>query len=450
MYAAEREIAASLHRLLASPCDKLAAITDSLKGDQPRAVEIACRYRVSILYGRPGTGKTTTSNKIIRSFDKAGLKGLVVSPTAKAAKRASEVISAYDPQQEEMTSVPECMTVHRALKYNTYTHKFDHSPENPLDVDYVVGDEWSMADVPLAADFFSAIDPARTRVVILGDPYQLPSVGPGNVLHDMINSRVIPKVELTTIYRTGANSGIAFNAGRILEGEMPIKDHPESGEAFGDFFFVHRDTPEQTAEFILDSVCNKIPKQRGFNAVTDIQVLSPGKKSDVGTVALNKRLRESLNPGKDAYKGMRLNDKVINRKNLMALGIVNGDVGKVVEVGRNGITVDFGPGAGNDGSGVVEFSDEKQNLDGSSLYHAYCFTVHSSQGSEFPAVIIPCHKAHYKLLFRNLIYTGVTRAKKLSCIVGDINALRHAIETSVTDKRITGLQEWLRLNPPSL
>jgi exodeoxyribonuclease V alpha subunit len=446
MYAAEREIAAHLHRLLANPCDKLTGVTDTLKGDQPRAVEMACRYRASVLYGRPGTGKTTTVASVIQSYDKAGLKGLVLSPTAKAAKRAAEVIRAIE---DKLSNVPECMTIHRGLEFNPRLNKFMRNAEDPLDVDYVVGEEWSMADVPIAAEFLGAIDPLRTRLLFLGDPYQLPSVGPGNVLHDMINSRVIPRVELKTIYRTGANSGIAYNAGRILEGEMPIKDNPETGEQFSDFYFVHREKPEQTAEFILESVRDKIPRQRGFDPITDIQVLSPGKKSEVGTTALNKRLRDVLNPGKDVYKGFRLGDKVINRKNNMALGVVNGDVGKVVEIGRSGVTVDFGPGAGNDGSGVVEFSEDKE-WSGDSLFHAYCFTIHSSQGSEFPAVIIPCHKSHYKLLFRNLIYTGMTRAKKLSCIVGDINALRHAIETSVTDKRITGLQEWLKLNPPTL
>lgn len=448
-YAAEREIAICLQRLLASSCDKIDGITDGLKGEQPRAVEMACRFRASILCGLPGTGKTTTSNKIIRSFDKQGMRGIVVSPTAKAAKRASEVINAYDPNQEALSSVPECSTIHRALEWNHFESRFEIDAENPLDVDYVVADEWPMADVYLAANLLGAIDPTRTRIVFLGDPNQLPSIGPGNVMLDMINSRVIPKVELTTIYRTGANSGIAYNASRILGGEMPIKTHPETGEAFGDFYFVHRDQPADSAKFILDSVVEKIPKQRGVDPITDIQVLSPGKKSEVGTKELNKLLRQALNPGKDQYGGFRMNDKLINRKNIPSLGVVNGDVGKVVEIGRSGITIDFGPGAGSDGSGVVEFS-EGNSIGTGSLFHAYCFTIHSSQGSEFPVVIMPCHKAHYKLLFRNLVYTGVTRAKKLACIVGDINALRHAIETSVTDRRITGLQEYLRLDAPTI
>lgn len=443
MYAAEREVAAYIHRLLASPCDPITPYLEGLKGLQPEAVKMACTHRVSILYGRPGTGKTTTSNCVVRSFDKANLRVLVVSPTAKAAKRASEVIATAS-LKEPLLSEVECMTVHRALKYNNFTLKFDHGPDEPLDYDLVIMDEASMADCQLAADFLAAIDPTRTRVLFLGDPYQLPSVGPGNILHDLINSRVIPRVELIEVYRTGANSGIAINAGLILNGEMPSKVHPETGEAFNDFFFVHRETPEQTADFILESVAKKIPAQRGVDPISDIQVLSPGKNSPVGTKELNKRLRESLNKGTDVYKGFRLNDKLINRKNIKQLGVVNGDVGKVVEISSKGLTVDFGPGGGTDGGGFVEYKADSEHS-GDSLFHAYCFTIHSSQGSEFPVVLIPCHKSHYKLLFRNLIYTGLTRAKILSCIVGDINALRHAIETSVTDKRLTGLQEWLRI-----
>lgn len=448
MLAAEREIAARLRNLVKSGCDKIEAYTEGLKGEQPKAVETACQHRVSVLFGPPGTGKTTTSNAIIRSFDRAGLKGMIVSPTAKAAKRASEVIN--DPSKPPLQTELPCLTVHRALEYSQFEEGFARNQENPLDVDYIGMDETSMADTPIFCDFLRAIDPSRTRLFCLGDPYQLPSIGPGNVLHDLINSRVIPSTQLTQVFRTGANSGIAYNAGLILNGEMPAKIDPRTNEAFNDFFFVHRPTPEQTADFILESVTKKIPAQRGVDSVTEIQVLSPGKKSEVGTTALNKRLREALNPGKEIYRGYRLNDKVINRKNIRQVGVVNGDVGKIIEISDKGLTVDFGVGAGLAGDGIVDYRADNEYANGDSLHHAYCFTIHSSQGSEFPVVIMPCHNSHYKLLFRNLIYTGITRAKKLACIVGDVNALRHAIETSVTDKRMTGLQEWLRQELPLL
>lgn len=337
----------------------------------------------------------------------------------------------------------ECMTIHRGLEYNRQTGGFDRGPDNPLDCDYLWLDEGSMADCEITADLLSAVDPTRTRVLISGDPYQLPSVGPGNVLNDLIHSRVVPSTELTTIHRTDEHSGIAFNAARILEGQMPCVEHPETGVKFKDFFYVPRKTAAESLQFILDSVCDKLPAQRHFDPVIDIQVISPGKKSEIGVTELNKQLRNRLNPGKEIYSGFRLNDKVINRQNIWQLGIVNGDVGRVIESAQRGMKVDFGIGTGLDGSGIVEFSEDREYA-GGSLHLAYCMTIHASQGSEFKAVIMPCHMAHYKLLFRNLIYTGLTRARKLSCVVGDIKALQHAIETSVTDKRQTGLQQWLR------
>lgn len=449
MLAAEHEIAAYVHRLLEAGCEKVPPILDGLKGEQQTAVVMACQYPISIVYGRPGTGKTTTSNMIVRSFDKERMMGLGVAPSGKAAKRMLEVMNG--PDLEAMNFPVECMTIHRALEYNGGTGKFDRGPDNPLEYDYVWMDEFPMADCQIMADFLAAIDPTRTRVFFSGDPYQLPSVGPGNIGRDFIYSRVIPSVELVTIHRTGENSGIAYNAARILNGEMPIRSHPELGFEFKDFYFVPRKTVEESQKFLLDSVCQNLPRVRHFDPVTDIQVLSPGKKSLVGVQELNKQLRNKLNPGKEVYGNFRLNDKVINRKNIRALGIVNGDTGKVMEIAKSGMTVDFGEGAGLDGSGIVEFDIEKNEFgNGSTLHLAYALTVHASQGSEYKAVVLPIHNAHYKLLFRNLIYTGETRARRLSCLVGDITALQHAIETCVTDKRVTGLQQWLKQNAPTL
>jgi len=447
MLAAEKEIAAYIHRLLTTGCQKVESYLDGLRAEQPKAVMMACRYPISILFGKPGTGKTTTSNNIVRSFDKAGMTGIGIAPSAKAAKRMLEVVN--NPDLDPMNNELECMTIHRALEYNVQTGGFDRGPDNPLDYDYVWLDEGSMADCEIFADLLSTIDPTRTRIFISGDPYQLPSVGPGNVLNDLIYSRVVPVTELMTIHRTDENSGIAFNAARILNGEMPTVQHPDTGVKFKDFYFVPRKTAADSLKFILDSVCEQLPQKRHFDPILDIQVLSPGKKSEIGVTELNKQIRNRLNPGKEIYEGFRLNDKVINRQNIRQLGIVNGDVGRVLEAAKRGMTVDFGPGAGLDGNGIVEFSEDKEYA-GGSLHLAYCFTIHASQGSEFKAVLMPCHMAHYKLLFRNLIYTGATRARKLSCIIGDIKALQHAVETSVTDKRQTGLQQWLRTDAPSL
>ena len=452
MLAAEHEIAAQIKRLIKHSCQRIEPILDGLDQDnQSRAVKMACQSPVSVICGRPGTGKTTTTEKVIRSWDRAGMRGLVMAPAAKAAKRSSEVVNyrGAAPLKNEL----EFSTVHRGLDFSPRHGGFSFCYDNPLDLDYVVLDEGSMLDLEIGAALFTAIDPTKTRILIVGDPHQLPSVGPGNVLNDLILSGVVPCIELKKVYRTGENSGIAKNAGRILDGLMPeTKD--ENGVVYKDFYFVPRDDPKKTRQFILESVSKRIPAQRGVDAIMDIQVLAPGKKGECGTKELNNALRELLNPpnasnpsvAKEGWGGFRKNDKIIIRKNNRQFGVVNGDVGKVIDIGRKGLTVDLGPGAGVDGNGVVELSQEGQSdkMVLESIFLAYCYTVHSSQGSEYPVVLLPVHMMHYKNLFRNLIYTGVTRAKSLSCLVGDIKALRHAIETSVTDKRITGLQRWLR------
>lgn len=452
MLAAEHEIAAQVRRMMKNQCQIVTPILDGLdQGNQSRAVQLACTCPVSYISGRPGTGKTTTTEKVIRSYDAAGMRGMVMAPAAKAAKRSAEVVNYQG--ATPLRNALEFNTVHKGLEFSPRCGGFSRCYDNPLDLDYVVLDEGSMLDLEVGAGLFTALDPSKTRIVIVGDPYQLPSVAPGNVMNDMILSGIIPGVELKTVYRTGENSGIAKNAARILEGLMP-EPADEQGVKYKDFYFVPRDDPKKTVDFILDSVCVRIPAQRGVDATMDIQVLSPGKKGICGTKALNDALREILNPPngtspsvtKGGIGGFRKNDKIIIRKNNRQFGVVNGDVGKVIESGAKGLTIDMGLGAGVDGSGVIELTGDdsvsRQVLE--SIFLAYCYTVHSSQGSEYKVVLMPLHMMHYTLMFRNLLYTGVTRAKNLSCVVGDIKALRHAVETSVTDKRITGLQNWLR------
>lgn len=444
MYAAEREIAAYLQRLLKAGCQHIEPVTDGLSDEQPLAVVTACKSPVSLLYGSPGTGKTTTSSMVLRSFDKANMRSLIVAPTGAAAKRSDKVVNS--PDLASLKFPVESKTIHRALEYNPSSGEFEIGPDNPFDYDAIFMDETSMTDCPLMAQFLAGVDHKRTRLVFCGDPYQLPSVGPGNVMNDLIYSDVFPKTELIKIHRQGEKSGIAHNAARILRGEMITKSDP-SGVLFEDFYFVSKKTTEESLQFILDSVSKTLPAKRGYDSIMDIQVLSPGKKSEVGVREINNRLREILNPphkDKPEYEGLRLGDKVINRKNIKQLNVVNGDVGRVVEVKGKGCTVDFGTGSGPAGDGFVDFSEDQEHA-GGSLQLAYCLTIHSSQGSEYKAVLIPCHQAHYKLLFRNLIYTGITRGKALACVVGDIGALTHAIETSVTDQRQTGLKHWLRM-----
>jgi exodeoxyribonuclease V alpha subunit len=439
-FVAEQELAARTIRLLKRSVDKITPITDDLKGDQPKAVEMTCTSGISLLSGYPGTGKTTTMRRSIQSFDAAGMKGLILCPTGKASKRADEVLSTGNC---EFKNRPKCLTIHRGLEFSPQEGGFKRNPKNYLDVDYVWMDEGSMAGLSIANSLLAAIDPERTRLVISGDPFQLPSVDPGNVMHDLIMSQVIPGVELRTIFRTGPNSGIAYNAARLLQGELPSHTHHDTGDKFQDFFFTPSNDVEQTKAKIVDYIVNKIPSKMGLDPLKDIQALSPGKKSAVGTVDLNNALRDALNPpkkGQRTYRGFRVGDRVINRRNIFNLGIVNGDVGMVKDVTTSGMLVDFGPGAGADGKGMVEIGGEN----GDDIYLSFCFTIHSSQGSEFPCVVMPIHKSHYQLLFRNLVYTGWTRARRYCFTLGDPEALSLAINNPVTEKRVTGLQALLR------
>lgn len=430
MLAAEHEIAALLARLMRKGCDRIEPDTEGLLYQQPEAVKKACTKPVSILRGQPGTGKTTTLRRVVSSFDKAGMKGVVLCPTGKARKRADEVINGPD---ENYRNAPVCSTIHRGLEYSMKAGGFQRNYENPLDVDYVVADEFPMSGCLLSRSLFMSIKPGKTRLVLCGDDNQLPSVEPGNVMHDMIKSEVFPDTNLTNILRQGKDSGIAYNSSLMLRGLRPIKEDPKTGERFRDFFFVPRESHGKSVSTFLDYVCDKIPEKYGYDPINDIQVLSPGKKSDVGTKNLNDLLRDRLNPGGNpGFMGFKVKDKVINRVNNLGLGIVNGDVGFVKEVGKKGMIVDFGVGDTQITAG-----------DKVSLHLAYCFTVHSSQGSEFPVVLTACHKTHYQLLFRNLIYTAVTRARNLSMVIGEPKAFLGAIERTVVDKRQTGLARLL-------
>lgn len=435
-YAAEAEAAMYLKRLKKRGCDAITPVLDGLKDIQPRVVELACRQPLSILYGRPGSGKTTTLRRIVQSFDLAGMQGMILTPTGKAAKRASEVL---DTEATKYVHRPTCQTTYRGLEWANGEFLYNHT--RTLQADYVIIEEASMLGSMNARDILSAIDPERTRVIISGDPYQLPSIEPGNFLYDIIQSDRIAKTELTKVFRTGAKSGIAHNASRMLQGNLPVKQDPETLEAFSDCYFLARGNEEETFQTIVDYIAEKIPaKLPEFNALTDIQSLSPGKKGTVGVEALNKALRERLNSGGVmACKGFKLKDKVINRRNNYTLGIVNGDVGLIQEIGTMGMVVNFGAGTGADGTGIVKIEGEALEA----IQLAYSYTVHSSQGSEYPVQITPIHRCHWKNLYQNLVYTAWTRAKQLSILVGDIEALRYCVQNRVTEKRLTGLQELL-------
>jgi exodeoxyribonuclease V alpha subunit len=318
---------------------------------------------------------------------------------------------------------------------------FQRHADNPLEAGAVVLDETSMLDTELAAAVLAAIPP-HARLIFVGDVDQLPSVGAGAVLRDVIQSEQVPVVRLTQIFRQAKGSAISEAAQRINCGERPIGADGPGGE----FYFFPRDSQEAAADTILELVTSRIPRQFGFNPVTEIQVLAPMYKGAAGTDALNQRLQAALNPvGLELRRGSgekeriyRVGDKVMQLKNDYDKGVFNGDLGFVVSVNpeEKSLTVRF------DGEPIAYAGNELNNL-----AHAYASTIHRSQGSEYPCVVIPILQAHFVMLSRNLVYTAVTRGKKLVVLVADPKAVRTAISQRRREDRRTGLVERLRCGP---
>jgi len=435
MHEAECELAYYLVRLLKTPCESLTPLTEGLKFQQPQAVINACTNRISILTGGPGTGKTTTTRMIVKSFLTAGLHGMILCPASKAARRAREAL-------KELAAEVPCHTIHHGLKYNVGQGRFLFNRNNKLPVDFLICDEISLGDLMLSRDLLEAIDHNKTRIVLVGDPDQLPSVQPGNVARDIINSGVFPMVKLTEILRQGKDSGIVYNAKRIIEGEPLSFIDPISKEQFNDFYLIKERDEKIAAEKLVEYICTSIPQKRGFDAVEDIQALSPGKKSVVGTGNLSENLSKRLNPDGKKFGNIRIGDKVINTKNDNQLVMANGDVGIARDYSSQGghITFDFGPGAGPSGDGFIDL--KLSQLD--NIYPAWCYTIHRSQGSEFPCMIMPVYKCHNILLFRNLLYTGVTRARELCILIGDPQAVDMCINNDRPVRRTTRLESIIR------
>lgn len=392
---------------------------------QKEAVDTALRNKVLVLTGGPGTGKTTIIKAILEIFRQVTPRILLGAPTGRAAKRMFEATGW------------EAKTIHRLLEWNFETMGFKRDHRYPLEADVLIVDECSMIDTLLMFHLLRAI-PSKAVLILVGDVDQLPSVGPGTVLRDIINSGVIPVVRLTEIFRQAMGSKIITNAHRINRGQFPQIDPPPK-ETLQDFYFIEREEPEALLDVIVELVTEKIPSRFGLDPLQDVQVLTPMHRGTLGTANLNQVLQEALNPsdvvltrsGRTYKKG----DRVMQIANDYEREVFNGDIGRINEIDFEEQLVKV-----NFDDRIVSYN--YADLD--ELVLAYAVSIHKAQGSEYPAVVMPIHTSHYIMLQRNLIYTGVTRAKKLVVIVGTRKALSIGIRNEKTQKRFTGLEHKLR------
>lgn len=435
LHAAERKIADNIARIRAGSAPWPAIDADKalpwIKGKtglelaegQASAVRLALESKAMVITGGPGVGKTTIVNSILRILAAKRARLLLCAPTGRAAKRMSEATGM------------EAKTIHRILEFDPKSFRFRRDEENPLECDLLVVDESSMIDVLLMQSLLRAV-PGESALLMVGDIDQLPSVGPGQVLADIIESGAVPVVRLTEVFRQAARSRIVSSAHRINAGRMPDLESPEGDT---DFYFVPAESPEIAVPRIVEMVRNRIPRRFGFDPVKDIQVLCPMNRSGVGARSLNIELQAALNPAGDR-KVERFGwtfapgDKVMQIENDYDKEVYNGDIGMIrdVDLEQGEILVDF------DGR-VVDFAFGE--LD--SLVPAYATTIHKSQGSEYPAVVVPVMTQHFTMLQRNLLYTGVTRGRKLVVLVGQKKALAIAIRNVSGRRRWSKLGEWL-------
>ena len=373
-----------------------------------------------ILTGGPGTGKTTTTLGIIRAFASAGLRILLAAPTGRAAKRMTEATGM------------EAKTIHRLLEYKP-PQGYERDDKNPLEGDVLIVDEASMIDLILMNSLLKAV-PDAMRVILVGDINQLPSVGAGNVLRDIIDSKQFKVVQLTRIFRQAQNSRIIMNAHAINNGSLPDLRNTKGT----DFFWIEDINPEHAAQQIVELVKSRLPKF--CNCTSDaIQVLTPMQRGAVGAATLNQLLQEAVHPGGEGLRRsgilFRVNDKVMQIRNNYDKEVFNGDIGRICAVNME------------DRELTVQFDDRKIVYDVTELDEltlAYATTIHKAQGSEYPVVVMPVLMTHYVMLQRNLIYTGITRAKKLLVLIGDKKALSYAIRNVTVDQRKSMLKERLQ------
>jgi exodeoxyribonuclease V alpha subunit len=451
LYRAEQRVAEALHRLLSSPSvtlgggrkpagastaepRELLGLSDLelidpsfaiLEEEQQEAVRQALQQKILVITGGPGTGKTTLLNSLLALLRRAKFSFVLAAPTGRAAKRMAE------------SAGEEAMTIHRLLEYNPHEGGFQRSEDRPLEADVVIIDEASMVDLALMDNLLSAID-RHSHLVLIGDVDQLPSVGPGSVLRDLIDSGMIPVVMLRRIFRQDRHSLIVANAHRILQGQSLVAP---SDSLERDFILLARESEEEILQSLKDLVKEELP--RTLNLAADevahaIQLLTPMHRGMLGTIQLNREMQSLLNPiGDSLQRGeslLRAKDKVMQLRNNYDKGIYNGDLGRITGIDRKEgkVQVDFY-------DKTVEYNDDE--LDEISL--AYATSIHKSQGSEYPVVVIPLHMSHYMMLHRSILYTAVTRGKKRVVLVGSRRALAMAIQNVRLERRYTGLKEKL-------
>lgn len=437
MFRCENEFPQLLRKLLTNQnhaCRHISQIPpkkdSKFSKEQLDAVQQVAVSPVSIITGGPGVGKTTVVSEIVRrASDVCKKKVVLVAPTGRAAKRLKET-----------THYSKAYTIHRLLEWKPSCNGFEHGVDNPLSYDLFVIDESSMLDITLAVALFRAI-PSGSTVVIVGDPDQLPSVGPGNVLNDLIDSEICPVSRLTKIFRQGNGSGIIHAAHDVNHGVMPIISPKGSKkQEFSDFYWIEKDDDEAVADIVRRLITDRIPKRFNFNPINDIQLLCPMNRGTLGTQNMNEQLQSILNPDssisfKTAGRLFKVGDKVMQIVNNYEKGVFNGDMGFVVDYCQeeHSFTVEY------DGSNRITYEMEE----GDQLVLAYAITIHKSQGSEFPAVVMPLMPQHYMMLQRNLLYTGMTRAKQLMILVASRKAVSMAVRNMVREKRYSLLKEKL-------
>jgi len=434
LHTAEIGIARKMEMLLATPTHPVSLDVEKalewfearrkieLAPEQREAIRKAVTQKALVITGGPGTGKTTLVNAIVQILEKKGRRVLLAAPTGRAARRLADLTG------------HEARTIHRLLEFSPKSGAFERNAARPLNADLLVLDEVSMVDTVLFHHLLKAV-PSPCQLILVGDVDQLPSVGPGNVLRDVIRSKAVETVRLTRIFRQARESLIVVNAHRVNRGEMPVL-RLETDDS--DFWFVEREEPEEILSEIRDLVAERIPRRLGIDPVEEIQVLTPMHKGTLGATNLNAELAALLNRRTESItrggRSFRLGDRVMQIRNNYQLDVFNGDVGRIASLDEVDREV------------RVRFEDRTVTYDATDLDElvlAYACSIHKSQGSEYRCVVVPLHTQHYVMLQRNLLYTGMTRGKRLVVLVGSRKALTLAIQNNRIEDRFTRLAKRL-------